>query len=766
MECFIDAMRNAGIEPSNPSAIKADDKRHDYQIAGDPKSKRKGFYKLKISGDFGVGFFGDYRQGDYQGWHSTAPVKYTRAEREAFRKRLEAEKAMQEREQQKEWDDHAREAADAILFLDPAIDHPYIAAKGVCPYEAFISGDDLIIPMYGPEKLYSLQYIKPDGTKLFMNGVAGAKKQGTFLKIPGDGDDAATICMVEGWATGCSVRDATGYTVYVCWDAGNLPVVAPYVRRQHPEARIIVCADNDALTVDKQGEKTNPGIAKGKQAALSIKADLIYPEFEKMSSLTDFNDLHRKSGLEAVENRIRQAAPPKDGERGDDAAGGVTRLPGIDSQSKPPGCIPSDPQAWQDDLIRNEKGVLSPASIHNAILFLENDPVLQVFRYNEFKSDIFITKAAPWEAADKFSVRRVENVDLTRCEAFLESYAALKPGATRLAGAIEAAAEKNRFHPVRDYFNGLEWDGKPRVALWLRDYAGALYQPPEYLECVGTKWLAAAVARVFDPGCKFDHMLVLEGPQNAGKSMLLRILGTFGRDIEETYYTDSVNISTIEERGSILKLQGSLIIEFPELAGLGKKDQDELKRWITLQADEVEIKFKQRTQILPRQFILAGTYNPVAGIGWLTDPTGGRRFWPVITGTKINLEKLKDDREQLWAEAAHIYRQGIKLYVEDTDPVYAMLKKEQEDRGDTDLWFDEVMRVIGEKTQWTSSEMLEKIGIPIGKQNNRTDKARISKIFSQIGWTYQNTRRSGTQLKAWVKIQDQKTFDNEEDVKW
>lgn len=763
---FIDDMRSAGIGPAMPSVIRADNQRRDYQLDSDPKNLKKGFYKLKVDGNFGVGFYGDYRQGDYKSWTSKVPGKYTAQQREEWRKRIEAEKAQEAAERLAMHQEKAREAQDFLLFLEPAINHPYLTAKGIKPYSALISGENLIIPMGDAIQVWNYQSIDPSGkNKLF---VTKARKQGTWHEIPGDD----IICIVEGFATGCSVREATGHTVICAMDAGNLPAIAPAVRAKYPDNKIIFCADNDRFT------SGNQGITKATIAANLINGLICYPQFPDNAEKkhTDYNDLHELSGILSVKNSIQQASKPHVEEA---PAAGVNEVSSVDirdSQASGGGDLTINPD-WQSLLTLNKNEQPVPTSLHNTIIILENDPIYRgIFRYNEFKSEIFICRCPPWEEDHKFKVRRIENIDLTRCEAFLESHSSMRPGPTRTLSAIEASADRDRFHPVREYFSELQWDNVPRLVTWLKKYAHADNQPEEYLSKVGTAWLVSAVARIFKPGCKSDHMLVLEGPQDFGKSMLLRIMGTFGRDVEETYYTDAINIGNIEERGSILKLQGNLIIEFPELAGLGKKDQNELKRWITLQSDEVEVKHKQRTQLLPRQFILAGTYNPIAGMGWLNDPTGGRRFWPVGVGKKILLKELKSDREQLWAEAVHKYKEGYQLYVDDNDPVYSMMKKEQADRADFDLWHEEVVKICAEREEWTASEILTTLGIPVAKQNNRTDKGRVNKILNQMGWQYKNRMIAGVQKKCWcppkpqqIKLvyqEPEQNSDSEGDIKW
>jgi putative DNA primase/helicase len=763
---FVSAMIEEGLGPAHPSDIKADDKRRDYQLSGDPKSKKKGFYKLRVVGDFACGFFGDYRQGDFHSWHSNAPRRYTAEERRAFALKAEAERKRAEDDRKWRLLEVAQQAADDLLFLEPCTIHPYLTRKCIKAHGALVSGNDLILPMRDHERVWNYQKITPDGDKFFL---LEGRKAGTWFEIDGP---CETICIAEGFATGASAHEGVNCLVRVAWDCGNLPAVAIATRRQYPNAQIIICADNDPPKTNRKGDLVSAGRKAANKAAGAIGgAIVVWPEFPPgdHDELSDFNDLHCLVGLDAVRNRIQAAIS---GSMPEQAAGGV-KARNLDSQAPSGAPIQiedhSEPSDWMEHLItRNKEGALDARSLHNVILIMENsDEYKGVFSFNDFKGDIFKVRCPPWEDSKAFAASRVENIDLVRCEAHLEKTWDVRCGATKVAAAIDAAAHENRFHPVREYFASLEWDGQERLKTWLRHYADASGQPGAYLARVGMTWMVAAVSRVFKPGCKFDNMLVLEGAQDAGKSMLLRTIGTFGRDIEECHYTDAVNIGTIEERGSILKLQGNLVIEFPELAGFGKKDQNELKRWITLQEDEVEVKFKQRTQIFPRQFVLAGTYNPLEGDGWINDTTGGRRFWPVACGSNIRIDDLRRDREQLWAEAVDAFKGGFQLFVGKSDPVYSMMQLEQAKRVDIDVWMEPLVNVCDERTEWTTSEMLEKLGVPIGRQT-KADKSRVTKIFGQIGWLYMERRIAKTSRMVWTKQKQQKLHieEFEEEIKW
>jgi len=181
-------------------------------------------------------------------------------------------------------------------------------------------------------------------------------------------------------------------------------------------------------------------------------------------------------------------------------------------------------------------------------------------------------------------------------------------------------------HPARDYFNRLVWDGVPRLDNWLIDICGAENDDPDYLRAAGSKWMIAGVKRVFEPGCQFDHMLILEGGQAAYKSSTLRALATFGdAGLEEEYFTDTFSIKNHKDKDELLKLWGCLIIEIGEMAGFGDSDIEAVKNFITIRSDKVRLPYTKLPKVFRRQFIFAGTRNPTGGL--FTDPTGNRRFW-------------------------------------------------------------------------------------------------------------------------------------------
>jgi hypothetical protein len=217
--------------------------------------------------------------------------------------------------------------------------------------------------------------------------------------------------------------------------------------------------------------------------------------------------------------------------------------------------------------------------------------------------------------------------------------------------ALHTAALEHPFHPVQDFFDGLEWDGTGRLDTWLTDYFHVPNSP--YTRAVGRKWLLGAVTRIYRPGAKFDFMLVFVGSQGVSKSKALRILS-----IRDEWFSDSPPEDLRpDNKDSILVMQGKLLVEFGELSGLKKMNRDTLKSFLSRQIDEARPPYGREPKRFPRQCVFAGSTNESE---FLEDPTGARRFWPIELpeGTEIDLAGLRAARDQLWAEAVAAFKRG------------------------------------------------------------------------------------------------------------
>jgi predicted P-loop ATPase len=218
--------------------------------------------------------------------------------------------------------------------------------------------------------------------------------------------------------------------------------------------------------------------------------------------------------------------------------------------------------------------------------------------------------------------------------------------------ALNKAAAKRKHHPIREFLNSLPpWDGTKRVETLLIDYLGA--EDNDYIRAVTRKTIVAAVARVFVPGIKFDSVLVMDGPQEKGKSTL------FNKLAGDEWFNDGLTLTDMQDKSGAEKLQGYWILEIGELTGMRKSDIDSVKSFISRRDDKYRASYGRVVESHPRQSIIVATVNSMGG--FLRDPTGNRRFWPIRVGgteARKGWDVTDTDVLQIWAEAKHIYESG------------------------------------------------------------------------------------------------------------
>ncbi len=286
----------------------------------------------------------------------------------------------------------------------------------------------------------------------------------------------------------------------------------------------------------------------------------------------------------------------------------------------------------------------------NAAIILQYDPAWRGrLKLDEFAQHISVTDP-PWHEWQRSQVARKSwtDSDTTRLQGWLERAHGLRIAISDLERAITVAAERASYSSARDWFDGLQWDGTCRLGNWLSVYLGC--EDTAYTRAVGRWWLISAVARVYKPGCKADHMLILHGEQGRGKSSAAAIIA--GSD----WFSDS--FVAIGNKDAYLTLQGKLIVEMAELDSLDRSGANTIKSFLTSGSDYFRPPYARRNIDVPRQCVFIGTTN---NHDMLRDDTGDRRFWPVSVGD-IDRSGLTRDREQLWAEAVTEYKQGASWY--------------------------------------------------------------------------------------------------------
>lgn len=323
-----------------------------------------------------------------------------------------------------------------------------------------------------------------------------------------------------------------------------------------------------------------------------------------------------------------------------------------------------DDTDWLAELELDDGGAIK-ATRHNILVILEHDPRLRGrIKLNEFTGRIMIHGDLPWR--EKKDRAQWHDRDDSGLRYYLERTYGID-AINKAHDAIAALVERHAYHPVRDYLRGLEWDGIPRAETLLRDYLGA--EDSEYLRAVTRKALAAAVARVMRPGCKFDYMLVLIGSQGLGKSYLLGRLGG-------EWFSDS--LATVQGKEAYEALQGAWIIEMGELAATRRAETEAIKHFLTKREDIYRAAYGRHAMAYPRQCVFFGTTNDHS---FLKDRTGNRRYWPVEVGiVEPNMslwDDLTDDEiDQIWAEAVELYDAGEPLYL--NPELEAVAREEQE----------------------------------------------------------------------------------------
>jgi predicted P-loop ATPase len=319
--------------------------------------------------------------------------------------------------------------------------------------------------------------------------------------------------------------------------------------------------------------------------------------------------------------------------------------------------------------------------------------------------------------------------------------------------SIHDIATENPFHPVRDYLTELHWDGQPRIDTWLMKYLGA--EDTIFNRTAGRLVLLAAVKRVIEPGAKFDQLLVLESKQGTGKSSSIAALCP-----NSEWYSDNLPIGA-GSREVIEQTRGKWICEIAELFGMGKREIDQVKAFLSRQTDEARKVYARESDHVSRQFICIGTTNKQT---YLQDPTGNRRFWPVKVSDSQDFEAVARDRDQLWAEAFESRASSLAFPRELWESA-GILQREREDIHPWELKLTELIEqpkpeylnrrtngeVIGSEISITWEELFNVLDLNIDRRDKKS-MGEISNIMVRLGFERANMRRDNTSnTRGWKR---------------
>lgn len=697
---ILDQMADYGITGIAEPDLIIDSKIHRFAPEGS-RSQTAWYVLFEFAADNGEvllsGRFGDWKMDVNQKFKVKGQSRLSDAEKRRFRSE-QKEKADQAK--------LAREVAARAAAKKASALWPRLKQKGECSYLTrkgvrghgvrYGKSGTAVVPLMDTfNRIHGLQIIYPE---IQPNGrdknywPYGLKKEGCFFRIGNEPQSRDYVVLAEGYATGASIYEATGLTVFVVFDCGNLLPVAHAVKRAFPKCRIVVAGDDDYLT---KSPVDNPGKTKAYEVAEKVRGVAVVPIFKNRpdgTKWTDFNDLHFNESLEAVRAQITHA----------------TNTPLFTE--------------WTSRFSLTQQGSVKSA-LENAVLVLSNDEAWAgVLAYCDFSYRILKLTPPPFEGGE---TGEWTDGDTARLRIWLADHYSFSPGANDTNDAVLVAAEKNRMHPVREYLNDLVWDKKPRIEDWLPDYLGA--ECNSYTRAVGMKWLIAAVARILKQvkgkkGVKADNVLIIEGLQGMGKSTALSILG--GDWFSDTHFT-------LGDKDGYQQMVGVWICELAELDAFNKAESTKAKQFFSTLCDRYRPSYGRRAMDFPRQCVFAGTTNQDS---YLKDVTGNRRYWPVKC-EQLNVEGLKKVRDQLWAEAVYMLNQGEPWWALDCEK--DVFEEQQENRFLGDYWEELIAKFLDDYEDedcFTGARIMEK-ALGLKPENMRPpEQTRVGLIMSRLGW--------------------------------
>ena len=375
------------------------------------------------------------------------------------------------------------------------------------------------------------------------------------------------------------------------------------------------------------------------------------------------------------------------------------------------------------------------ATQYGCALILEHDEAWRgVLALDRFSDDLVKLKPPPWVNAETGAWN---DRDTAHAVHWLSEHWGLEPSGAALSGALEVVGTMRQFHPVRDWLEALPEPSTSLLDTWLRDGFGA-NERDDYTTAVGRAFLISAVARVMEPGCKVDHVLILEGEQGRGKSTGLHAL--FDR-----YYSDQPIV--FGDKDTYLAIRGVWCLELAELDSWRKAEHTQSKAFFTQRRDRYRPPYGHRMQEVPRQCVFVGTTNQVE---YLRDPTGHRRYWPVRCGA-VDVDWIREHRESLFAEALQAYRAGELWWLPPESE--AMLREVRESRIQEDPWEESIARWTANRTgDFVSTESVLIDALEIDRSNiTQQHQTRVAYIMLSLGWRKARKRVGGVPVRGYAR---------------
>lgn len=387
---------------------------------------------------------------------------------------------------------------------------------------------------------------------------------------------------------------------------------------------------------------------------------------------------------------------------------------------------------WESELTftkaRKDEGPKLRNTMRNTSVILSKHPLWAgMLRKNLLTHEVEVW-GGPLRRGGQSSGRPLDDNDIYFTQMWLSKHYDIEPSSPVLWDILRGVGTLNEYDPLRDYLEGLQWDGVPRLATWLQKYVGASTQDGEgnditnYLQAVGRKWAISAVARALQPGCKVDTVLTFEGLQGKKKSTMLKVLG--GK------FTSDSPVEFLA-KDSLMMLNRFWLIELAEVASLRRSEVATQRAFLSRQMDDFRAPYERTLKRCPRRCVFVGTSNED---DYLQDDAGNRRHWPVAA-TELDLEGLAAIRDQFWAEAVTLFKAGEIWYLTPEEQLEANTQTTQ--RQSMDLYAEKITAWVVSMQPSARPEFVSTLTVcqdALGESPTRGLEMRLSRALRRCGF--------------------------------
>lgn len=693
---FIEAMESCGLSPAAGEQLRMDGHKHRMRLAGDKGRATSGEYCI-YADESPAGWFKSYRASHgvpYETWSYKSETfsSMSPEERKAFIDKKEAERAERERQDARERQRSilvAREKWNNATQAHPL--HNYIMKKGLrSAHGARLLGNNLVIPYVNSAgEVQTIQTISGTGEKLFQ---LNAPKAGFYSILDGDlgaltPEPTGNTWICEGWATGCSIREATGDIVIVAADCGNLYPVAKNVMESNPSWDLCIAADNDSYK-----GRGNPGVAAAIKIFEELGIPFVAPDFKETEELSDWNDYACTRGLDKTRCEMLRKLEIIKGSSDYEARNSYPKFTKVnDKTGKPLG-------------VKENFEILMKFNKYN-------------IKYDEIKKEISIDIPGANFSTDHSLNAALDGPITSTCVEY-GFPVSLMPG------YVNWLASKNVINPVQDWIQSRKWDGKNRIAEICSYLEAEDGFPPFLRDILVRRWLVSGVAAAFaGDGFRTRGTLVLQGAQGIGKTTFFKSLAG-----DDNWFAEGVTLDP-SDKDSVKRCISNWIIELGELEATFKKaDLAKLKSFLTSSRDEIRLPWAKKISPYQRRCIFCATVNDYQ---FLIDRTGNSRWW-VIPLKHLRRIPQDFDVQQLWAEVYQEYYMSTDAdrrqwwLTSEEDQLLEAQNKPFEILNYVELLIEEGLDWDAPKDFWTemsAMQVLEACGIDRDKQSSLVARA-------------------------------------------